>query len=111
MKWLRSQIGLISQEPILFATTIADNVAHGLVETKWEHAPEGEMIKLVKDACVIANADGFIGNLPLGYGTLLGERGFLLSGGQRQRIAIARAVVIGDPRILLLGEATSALDT
>lgn len=110
VKWLRSQIGLVSQEPILFATTIKNNVAHGLVGTKWENAPEDEKFALVREACTKANADGFVSKLPNGYDTLVGERGFLLSGGQKQRIAIARAIV-SDPRILLLDEATSALDT
>ncbi|KAG6837188.1 hypothetical protein H0H93_013415 [Arthromyces matolae] len=110
IKWLRSQIGLVSQEPTLFATTIKGNVAHGLIGTKHEHASEEEKFALIKEACVKANADGFITKLPLGYDTLVGERGFLLSGGQKQRVAIARAIV-SDPRILLLDEATSALDT
>ncbi|KAJ7115594.1 P-loop containing nucleoside triphosphate hydrolase protein [Mycena crocata] len=110
LKWLRSQIGLVSQEPTLFATTIRGNVAHGLVNTRYEHASEDEKFALIKDACVKANADGFISNLPNGYDTMVGERGFLLSGGQKQRVAIARAVV-SDPRLLLLDEATSALDT
>jgi len=110
IKWLRSQIGLVSQEPTLFATTIKGNVAHGLIGTEYEHATEEEKFALIKEACVKANADGFINNMPLGYDTLVGERGFLMSGGQKQRIAIARAIV-SDPRILLLDEATSALDT
>ena len=110
VRWLRNQIGLVSQEPTLFATTIKSNVAHGLIGTKHEHASEEEKDALIKEACIKANADGFITKLPLGYDTMVGERGFLLSGGQKQRVAIARAIV-SDPRILLLDEATSALDT
>ncbi|KAG1745981.1 P-loop containing nucleoside triphosphate hydrolase protein [Suillus paluster] len=110
LKWLRSQIGLVSQEPTLFATTIKGNVSHGLIGTPFENASEEEKFKLIKEACIKSNADGFITKLPQGYDTLVGERGFLLSGGQKQRVAIARAIV-SDPRILLLDEATSALDT
>ncbi|KAK0214486.1 P-loop containing nucleoside triphosphate hydrolase protein [Armillaria fumosa] len=110
IRWLRSQIGLVSQEPTLFASTIRGNVAHGLIGTKYENASEEEKFALIKDACVKANADGFVTKLPQGYDTMVGERGFLLSGGQKQRVAIARAIV-SDPRILLLDEATSALDT
>lgn len=110
LKWLRSQIGLVSQEPTLFATTIKGNVAHGLINTPYEHSSEEEKFALIKEACIKANADGFISKLPLGYDTMVGERGFLLSGGQKQRVAIARAIV-SDPKVLLLDEATSALDT
>ncbi|KZP29744.1 P-loop containing nucleoside triphosphate hydrolase protein [Athelia psychrophila] len=110
VKWLRTQIGLVSQEPVLFATTIRQNVAHGLIGTPHERAGPEAQFELIKEACVKANADGFIGNMPMGYDTMVGERGILMSGGQKQRIAIARAIV-GDPRVLLLDEATSALDT
>jgi len=105
--------GLVSQEPTLFATTIKNNVAHGLIQVigmVHENAPAEEMDALIKEACIKANADVFITKLPLGYDTIVGERGFLLSGGQKQRVEIARAIV-SDPKILLLDEATSALDT
>ncbi|KAG1728170.1 P-loop containing nucleoside triphosphate hydrolase protein [Suillus paluster] len=110
IKWLRSQIGLVSQEPVLFATTIRGNVAHGLIGTSYEDASNEQKFQLIKAACIKSNADNFISHLPQGYDTMVGERGFLLSGGQKQRVAIARAIV-SDPRILLLDEATSALDT
>lgn len=84
MKWLRSQIGLVSQEPTLFATTIRENVAQGLIGTQWENAPEDQKFSLVKGACLKANADGFISKLPNGYATVVGERGYLLSGGQKR---------------------------
>ena len=82
--WLRGQIGLVSQEPTLFATTIEGNVAHGLIGTKWADAPQEEKTRLIKEACIKANADGFVSKLPNGYQTMVGERGFLLSGGQKR---------------------------
>lgn len=101
VKWLRSQIGLVSQEPVLFSTTIRANVEHGLIGTNAEHLSEEEKMARIREACIKANADGFINALPDGYDTLVGERGFLLSGGQKQRVAIARAIV-SDPKVLLL---------
>lgn len=110
IKSLRSQIGLVSQEPVLFAGSIKDNVALGLLGTTYEELPADEQFTLIKQACVKAQAHDFITSLPSGYDTLAGDGGMRLSGGQRQRIAIARAIV-SDPKILLLDEATSALDT
>ncbi|KAI5639554.1 hypothetical protein M9H77_00629 [Catharanthus roseus] len=100
MKSLRKYIGLVQQEPALFATSIYDNIVYGK-----EGASEGEVIEAAK----FANAHSFISSLPEGYSTKVGERGVQLSGGQKQRVAIARAV-LKNPAILLLDEATSALD-
>ncbi len=97
---VRSQIGLVPQETLLFSGTIYDNILYGRLD-----ATEAEVIEAAK----AANAHEFIEHLPEGYKTLVGERGVKLSGGQRQRVAIARAI-LKDPRILLLDEATSALD-
>ncbi|KAG0587384.1 hypothetical protein KC19_2G160800 [Ceratodon purpureus] len=101
MKWLRSQIGLVNQEPALFATTIRENILYGKAD-----ASDTE----IEEACKSANAHTFISALPQGYHTQVGERGGQMSGGQKQRIAIARAI-LKDPTILLLDEATSALDS
>ncbi|XP_039142081.1 putative multidrug resistance protein isoform X2 [Dioscorea cayenensis subsp. rotundata] len=101
LKWLRSQMGLVSQEPSLFATSIKENILFGK-----EDASMDEVVA----AAQASNAHNFISQLPQGYDTQVGERGIQMSGGQKQRIAIARAL-LKSPKILLLDEATSALDS
>ncbi|XP_074587475.1 ABC transporter B family member 19 [Curcuma longa] len=100
LKWLREQIGLVNQEPALFATTILENILYG--------KPDATIAE-VEAAASAANAHSFVSQLPNAYNTQVGERGVQLSGGQKQRIAIARAM-LKNPKILLLDEATSALD-
>ncbi|CAA7032094.1 unnamed protein product [Microthlaspi erraticum] len=101
VKWLRSQMGLVSQEPALFATSIEENILFG---------KEDASIDEVVEAATASNAHDFISQFPHGYKTQVGVRGVQMSGGQKQRIAIARAI-IKSPAILLLDEATSALDS
>ncbi|KAL0658193.1 hypothetical protein Bca4012_078778 [Brassica carinata] len=101
VKWLRSQMGLVSQEPVLFATSIKENILFGK-----EDASMDEVVEAAK----ASNAHTFISQFPHGYKTQVGERGVQMSGGQKQRIAIARTI-IKSPKILLLDEATSALDS
>jgi ATP-binding cassette subfamily B protein len=98
---LRRSIAYVAQEPLLFHRSIADNIAYGRPDATPEQ---------VREAAAKASADEFIGKLPAGYATMVGERGVKLSGGQRQRVAIARAV-LKDAHILVLDEATSALDS
>ncbi|KAL1292815.1 hypothetical protein HN51_053374 [Arachis hypogaea] len=100
LKWLRMQIGLVNQEPALFATSIKENILYGKDDATLDE---------INHALKLSDAQSFINNLPDGLETKVGERGIQLSGGQKQRIAISRAIV-KNPSILLLDEATSALD-
>ncbi|CAM2111502.1 ATP-binding cassette sub-family B member 10, mitochondrial [Caretta caretta] len=101
--WYRTKIGTVSQEPILFSCSIAENIAYGAED------PSMVTVEEIQKVAEIANAANFIRDFPEGFHTSVGEKGTLLSGGQKQRIAIARAL-LKNPKILLLDEATSALD-
>ena len=101
LKSLREQIGLVTQQTILFNDTVRNNIAYGSL-----HRSEAEIIEAAK----AANAHDFIMKLPLAYDTLIGEQGVKLSGGERQRLSIARALLKNAP-ILILDEATSSLDS
>jgi len=103
LRVLRGAIGFVNQEPFLFSTTLAENIAFGA------HGEQGQRDRIA-EAAAVARLDKDLAQFPQGYETTVGERGITLSGGQKQRVAIARALVI-DPKILVLDDALSAVDT
>ena len=103
---LRGAIGFVPQEPFLFSDTIAENVAFGVDDPD----DASRIAERVRAAAAVARLDKDVEEFPKGYDTLVGERGITLSGGQKQRTALARAVML-DPRILVLDDALSAVDT
>jgi ATP-binding cassette, subfamily B, multidrug efflux pump len=111
---LRGAIGFVPQEPFLFSDTVADNVAFGLDAKSGGSGGSGgsadDRMPRIVEAAAVARLDKDVADFPKGYDTMVGERGITLSGGQKQRTALARAVVI-DPRILILDDALSAVDT
>jgi ATP-binding cassette subfamily B protein len=104
---LRGAIGFVPQEPFLFSDTLADNIAFG---PRVAALPQEERDRLVRAAAAVARLDKDVADFPKGYATAVGERGITLSGGQKQRTALARAIAL-DPRILVLDDALSAVDT
>ena len=109
IRYLRSQMGYVGQEPVLFTGTVAENIAYGIPPIELETLTPEETRRRVVEAAKLANAHDFISSFPSGYDTDVGSNGVAMSGGQKQRIAIARALV-KKPAVLLLDEATSALD-
>jgi len=119
---LRGAIGFVPQEPFLFSDTLADNIAFGLDgitgerlqpergNEKSQQDPSSKRMARILEAAAVARLDKDVADFPKGYDTMVGERGITLSGGQKQRTAIARAVII-DPKILILDDALSAVDT
>ncbi|HET7218183.1 MAG TPA: ABC transporter ATP-binding protein, partial [Vicinamibacterales bacterium] len=107
---LRGAIGCVPQEPFLFSDTIAENIAFGVVQDAGHADVPTPSLERVREAAAVARLDKDVESFPNGYKTLVGERGITLSGGQKQRTAIARALMV-DPRILVLDDALSAVDT